>query len=111
LSYDSTLENKTGMDAVNDVHTSEFLNTIVASGLSNHKLRLKVGVPVMLRNIDKSLGLCNGTRLVIKRMGKFVLEGKVISGSNIGDKVFIPRLSLTRLILESLSSFKESNFR
>jgi len=28
-------------------------------------------------------------------MGKFVLEGQVISGSNIGDKVFIPRLYLT----------------
>ncbi|KEH35203.1 PIF1 helicase, putative [Medicago truncatula] len=28
-------------------------------------------------------------------MGKFVLKGRVISGSNIGEKVFIPRLSLT----------------
>jgi len=28
-------------------------------------------------------------------MGKFVLEGNVISGSNIGEKVFIPRLSLS----------------
>jgi ATP-dependent DNA helicase PIF1 len=28
-------------------------------------------------------------------MSKFVLEGKVISGSNIGEKVYIPRLSLT----------------
>jgi len=28
-------------------------------------------------------------------MGKFVLEGHVISGSNISDEVFIPRLSLT----------------
>jgi ATP-dependent DNA helicase PIF1 len=27
-------------------------------------------------------------------MGMFVLEGQVISGSNIGDKVFIPRISL-----------------
>jgi len=41
------------------------------------------------------LGLCNGTRLIIIKMGKFVLEGEVISGSNIGEKVFIPRLSLT----------------
>jgi len=28
-------------------------------------------------------------------MGKFVLQGQVISGSNIGDKVLIPKLSLT----------------
>jgi len=46
-------------------------------------------------NIDQRSDLCNGTRLIITRMGKFVLEGKVISGSKIGEKVFISRLSLT----------------
>ena len=50
---------------------------------------------MLLRNFDKKLGLCNGTRLIITRMEKYVLEGKIISGSNIGDNVFIPRLSLT----------------
>ncbi|KEH18259.1 PIF1-like helicase [Medicago truncatula] len=95
LSYDTPYTKQAGTDVVDDVHTPEFLNTIVASGLPNHKLRLKAGVPVMLlRNIDKSLGLCNRTKLVITRMGRFVLEGQVISGSNISDKVFIPRLSL-----------------
>jgi ATP-dependent DNA helicase PIF1 len=64
--------------------------------LGFHKLRLKVGVPVMLvRNLDQQYGLCNGTRLVITKMGKYVLEGKVISRSNVDDIVFIPRLSLT----------------
>jgi len=73
-----------------------FLDTIVASRLPHHKLRLKVGVPVMLlRNLDQQYGLCNGTRLIITRMGKYVLEAKVMTGSNAGEKVFIPRLSLT----------------
>ena len=96
LSYDTT-ETQNGFgDAIDDVHTPEFLNTINVSGLPRHKIRLKIGVPIMLlRNIDLKLGLCNGTRLIITRMGKFVLEGKVISGSNIGEKVFIPRLSLS----------------
>ena len=95
LSYDSTISQDKDGNVIDDIHTPEFLNTIVVSGIPNHKLRLKVGVPVMLlRNIDQRAGLCNGTRLIITRMGKFVLEGKVISGSNIGDKVFIPRLSL-----------------
>ncbi|KEH40926.1 PIF1-like helicase [Medicago truncatula] len=77
-------------DAVDDIHTPEFLNTIVASGLPNHRLRLKVGAPVMLlRNMDQSLGLCNGRRLIITKMGKFVLEGRVISGSNIGEKLYV----------------------
>lgn len=40
---------------MDDIHTPEFLNTIVASGLPPHELRLKVGIPLMLlRNIDHS---------------------------------------------------------
>jgi ATP-dependent DNA helicase PIF1 len=91
LSYDSTISKENNGNAISDTHTPEFLNTIVASGLPNHKLKLKVGVPVMLlRNLDQQYGLCNGTKLIITRMGKFVLEGMVMSGSNIGDKVYIP---------------------
>ncbi|CAI8609790.1 unnamed protein product [Vicia faba] len=96
LSYDSPCNARSDINMSDDVHTPEFLNTIVSSGLPNHKLKLKVGVPVMLlRNIDQSLGLCNGTRLIITKMGRYVLEGKIISGNNVGQKVFIPRLSLT----------------
>jgi len=54
LSYDTPYSRNPNVDVVSDVHTSEFLNTINALGLPNHKLRLKVGVSVMLlRNIDK----------------------------------------------------------
>nr|KYP45650.1 hypothetical protein KK1_032764 [Cajanus cajan] len=49
---------------------------------------------MLLRNIDQSSGLCNGTRLIINQLGKYVSAAKVISGSNIGQKGFIPRLSL-----------------
>lgn len=71
------------VDVVDDIHTPEFLNTINISGLTNHKLKFKVGVPVMLlRNIDRSLGYYNGTRLIIIKMEKYV-EGNVISRSNI----------------------------
>jgi ATP-dependent DNA helicase PIF1 len=45
---------------------------------------------MLLRNLNQQYGLCNGTRLIITRMGKFVPEGKVIFGINVGDKVFIP---------------------
>nr|XP_019710932.1 uncharacterized protein LOC109506714 [Elaeis guineensis] len=51
---------------------------------TNHVLKLKVDAPVMLlRNIDKSLGLYNGTKLIISQLGKHVLEAKVISESNV----------------------------
>ncbi|KAD2054435.1 hypothetical protein E3N88_41943 [Mikania micrantha] len=74
----------------------EFLNTIKLSGLPNHKLILKVGVPVMLlRNIDQKNGLCNGTRLQVIKLGNRVVEAEIISGSNIGTRTFIPRINLT----------------
>lgn len=69
------------------VHFYSMLNNITSSGLSNHELRLKVGVLVMLLgNLDQSMGLRNSTRLIITKMGSYVREGKVILGSNIGKK-------------------------
>jgi len=96
LSCDSPLSTNSAASRPDDIHTPEFLNTINASSIPNHKIKLKVGVPVMLlRNLDPTTGLCNGTRLIITKMGRYVLEAKVITGSNIGDIVYIPRLSLT----------------
>jgi len=95
LSCDSPLSNNSMVNRPDDVHTPEFLNTIKASGIPNHKITLKVGVLVMLmRNLDPIASLCNRTRLIITKMGIYVLEAKVITGDNIGEKVYIPRLSL-----------------
>lgn len=75
------------------------------SRLPNHELKLKVGVPVMLlRNIDKSIRLCNGTRLLVTKMGTHIIEASVIFGDNFGEKVFILRLNLTPS--DSLLPFK-----
>jgi ATP-dependent DNA helicase PIF1 len=49
---------------------------------------------MLLRNIDQSLGICNGTHLVITKMVDYVLKASVIFKSNFGQKVYIPRLSL-----------------
>jgi len=96
LSCDSPIADTASVNKPDDIHTSEFLNTINSSGLPNHKITLKVGVPIMLlRNLDITAGLCNGTRLIVTKMERYILEGRVISGSKVGEKVYIPRLSLT----------------
>lgn len=74
----------------------EVLNSLKLSGLPNHKLILKENVPVMLlRNIDQPNGLCNGTRLQIVKLGHNLIEAKIMTGTNIGNHVFIPRMRLT----------------
>ncbi|KAM3383118.1 hypothetical protein P3S68_008693 [Capsicum galapagoense] len=70
-----------------------------------------VGVPVMLlRNIDQSSGLCNGIRLIITRIGNCVDEAKVLSKNMIGQKVFIPRMSLTPSDLRIPFKFQRGQF-
>lgn len=85
-------------DIVNreDVYSVEFLNTIKASGIPNHIIRLKIDTPVMLlKNIDQSEELCNGTKLIVTTIEKHVLEAKTIHGKIVRKKVFIPRMVLT----------------
>lgn len=50
---------------------------------------------MLLRNLDQSEGLCNGTRLIVTQLANHVLEAKIISGKNIGNKVYIPRMSMS----------------
>jgi ATP-dependent DNA helicase PIF1 len=55
-----------------------------------------VGVPILLLcNFNQSKGLCNGTRLIIKRLGQRVIEAKISIGNNVGKRVFIPRIIMS----------------
>ena len=60
-------------------------------------LGLKVRCPIMLlRNLDPSKGLCNGTRLRVSQIRARVLKCRIISGDAkfAGNVVFIPRITL-----------------
>ena len=70
--YNST--DSVGLDDVSSWFTQEWLNTRQYNGVPLHQLRLKTGMPViLLRNINPAMGLCNGTRLIIKELHENIL--------------------------------------
>ncbi|EOA18382.1 hypothetical protein CARUB_v10006913mg [Capsella rubella] len=80
----------------NPVYSPDFLNTIKVSGLPYHRLRLKIGCPIMLmRNIDPHGGLMNGTRLQIMQMADHVIQARILTGTKVGKIVIIPRMLIT----------------
>ncbi|KAL7603488.1 hypothetical protein Lser_V15G15001 [Lactuca serriola] len=79
------------------IYSSVVLNDFKASRISNHKLTLKIGVPVMLlRNIEQTKGLCNGTRLHIVRIGRHVIEACIIYARFFNETTYIPCMKLTQ---------------
>jgi len=75
--------------------TTEFLNDIKCLRIPNHKFHLKRGVPVMLlQNIDISSGLCNGTRLIVGELGKYIIGALIATGPRASEKVYIHRMNL-----------------
>lgn len=78
------------------LYPTEFLNSINANNFPTHRLALKKGATVMLlRNLNQSLGLCNGTRLLVLSLGHRLLECVILTGSNVGERAFIPRIVLS----------------
>nr|XP_043639442.1 uncharacterized protein LOC122610526 [Erigeron canadensis] len=96
LSSDALCESEQNSEINAALFSTEVLNTLKLSGMPNHKLVLKVEALIMLlRNLDQQNGLCNGTRLQVIKLGKHVIEAKIITGTNIGHQVLISRLKMT----------------
>jgi len=76
------------------IYPTEFLNTHSFSGVPPHELHLQEGCPIiLLHNMTSSL--TNGTKLIIIQLMQHVIEAKVATGPAKGQRVFIPRLSIT----------------
>ena len=89
---DSTEDNNTEQP---QVYSPEFLRSLKIPGLPPGELKLKLGILIMLlRNLNPSEGLCNGTRLICRRLQNKVIDAEIITGSHTGKRVFIPRITL-----------------
>ena len=87
-----TLDNAADMYRYN----TEYLNSLSPTGLPRHQLILKAGMPLMLlRNLCPKSGLCNGTRLIFRRvLGNKLLECSISGGEYNNRTVLIPRINL-----------------
>ena len=73
----------------------EYLRSLDTPGLPPGELHLKPGCPlILLRNLAPGKGLCNGTRMILRRITLRLLEVEIIGGKHNGDLAFIPRIAL-----------------
>ena len=95
-SYDTIVSSSENIDELNLLYPKEFLHSLNFNGIPPHELNLKIGIPIMLlRNLNQSIGLCNGTRLIITQLTDKIIEGQIINSNNIDEKVYIPRIEMT----------------
>ncbi|XP_047270482.1 ATP-dependent DNA helicase PIF1-like [Capsicum annuum] len=90
LSFDSA------EDDTNNYYQEDYLNTLTRNSLPPHRLVLKKNVAIMLlRNLDASNGLCNGTRMICRGFDKNVIHAEIMMGQNAFKHMFIPRIQLS----------------
>ncbi|XP_071923013.1 uncharacterized protein [Coffea arabica] len=100
------------LDSSVQFQDQDLLHSLTPKGLPLHELLLKKNCPVMLlRNINPSEGLSNGTRLICKEFSNNIIQAQIAFGSFAGKIVFIPRIPL-QASDEELSSvqFKRTQF-
>ncbi len=86
-----TIADAQGDDGVN--FPTEFLNSLSPSGLPPHKLQLRLGaIVIILRNLDKERGICNGCRCIVLEISPCRLDVRVLTGRAKGQRLLLPRI-------------------
>ncbi|KAL3620360.1 hypothetical protein CASFOL_035272 [Castilleja foliolosa] len=84
-SYDVMIPHGANHGDLEPLYPQEYLNELTFPGIPSHQLALKINTPIILiRNINQTLGLCNGTRLIVSQLLPRIIEAQVITGTSIG---------------------------
>ena len=74
----------------------EYLQSLNPASLPPSKLKLKIGVPVILLcNLYPKGGLCNGTRMTITRMERWCIQVQILGEQFNGSSKILPRIKLS----------------
>ncbi|CAN1242494.1 ATP-dependent DNA helicase PIF1 [Linum perenne] len=108
---DSLATTGSNKEALDIEYPLEFLNSLSFNGVPEHDLKLKPFCTVMLlRNLNPSVGLCNGTRILLTDLGNHLLRGIIVGGAMEGTVVAIPRIVLDVKDTKWLFILKRSQF-
>lgn len=110
-SFDQAIPKTNDGGASELLYPTEYLNTLSFPGLPPHNLKLKIGAPIMmLRNLNLAGGLCNGTRMIVTQIYSRLIQAKIITGTRMGEKVFIPKIVLVNKDEKLPFIFKRKQF-
>jgi ATP-dependent DNA helicase PIF1 len=106
LSYDEELD--TDGEIVHDLPV-EIRHDINRSSLPLHHLQLKKGSVVMcLRNMSRKV--CNGTKLIVEKLNKHIIDCKIMTGPGKNESISIPQITLIDNSLEDTIIIKRRQF-
>lgn len=111
FSHDSLVDDSDHNSDFGSAFPVEYRNSINMSCLPKHELKIKQGCVIMLmRNLNQIMGLCNGTRTVVKRCLPNSIICDMITGLQVGSTHIIPRIEMELSDTQLLFQFKIIQF-
>ncbi|XP_074352765.1 uncharacterized protein LOC141691914 [Apium graveolens] len=95
FSQDSLVDSEGDNNDFGSAFPIEYLNSINMPCLPKHHLKIKEKCVIMLmRNLNQIMGLCNGTRMIVKRCLPNSIVCDILIGSQFGTTHIIPRIKM-----------------